>query len=594
MEKNLPSMIKDRAESHPGGIIFYYKKEGKWIPVTWEEFLETIVKIASGLYYLGFREKEIGTIYSYNRAEWFYFDFAFQWLRGISTPIYMNSTGEQAKYVIQHTESKFLFVDTRERWNKVKPFIKELGLKKVFVPEKWEKNQLLMSVDDLIKRGEAHKEVESKVWSLFEKITPEDIYTVVYTSGTTGTPKGVMLTHRNTLYVLETSSKLAPLYSYDTGLSYLPLAHVAQRIADYAALYNSVPGYFAESLEKFPDNLVEVKPTIIVAVPRILEKIYSRIKMAVEDTPVIAQMIFRWAERTGREYYRSKVIAKKIPVSLMIRWRLANRLVFSKIKDNLGGRLRMILCGGAPLRKEIGEFFYGIGIPVLEIYGLTEVSAPVSYGTEENVRYGTVNRVFPGGEVRIAEDGEILYRGPNLFKGYYKNPSATQEVIDKDGWFHTGDLGYLDENGYLVITGRKKDLVVTSGGKNISPAPIEDKIKQLTFISNAVVVGDNRKYLTALITVDEDELIEMAKEKKIDGCNLKTVREKLGIDRIIREHIKDVNSTLASFETIKDFKILDRDFSIDEGEITPTLKVKRSVVQQKYKSVIDEMYSDFD
>ncbi len=591
MYNSLPEVIRSNAERYPDQVVFFYKKLGKWQPVTWREFLETVKYIAAGLLFLGFKEGEIGTIFSYNRPEWFYFDFAFQWIKGISTPIYMNSTGEQAAYIIRHTESRFLFVDTRERWLKLKPFVRETSLEKVFVPERWESSPLLMSVDKLIARGRTHwKEYRDRVENLMKSILPDDLYTVVYTSGTTGTPKGVMLTHYNTLYVLETSSKLAPLYPEDTGLSYLPLAHVAQRMADYAALYNRVPGYFAESLEKFPDNLREVKPSIIVAVPRILEKIYSRIHMAVDEAPPFAQRVFRWAERTAVEMYRAKIYKRKVPPGLKIRWNLANRIVFKKIKENLGGNLRLILCGGAPLSRHVGEFFYGIGIPVLEIYGLTEVSAPITYGLEDSVRYGTVNKVFPGGEVKIAEDGEILYRGPNLFIGYYKNSAATSEAIDKDGWFHTGDLGMIDEDGYLVITGRKKDLIVTSGGKNIAPAPIEEEIKKLPIISQAVVVGNNRKYLVALITIDDMELEELKQKMGVNEGNREELFRKLGIYEMVERHIKSVNEKLASYETIKKFDILPEDFSIERGEITPTLKVKRNVVEEKFRDIIDSLY----
>ncbi len=595
MEKSLPEILLKNGNSHPTREVFYYKDEGRWKKVTWGEFLRKVEDLAIGLYFLGFRPGEIGTIFSYNRPEWFYFDFAFQWLKGISTPLYMNLTGEQAKYVLDHTGSRFLFVDTYDRWLRVKPFLDQLKLEKVFVPRKWENNPLFMTVDELERRGEAHRnELQAKVNNIFQSITPDDLYTVVYTSGTTGVPKGVMLTHYNTLYVLEVSSRLAPLYPDDIGLSYLPLAHVAQRMADYAALYNMVPGYFAESIEKFPENLLEVKPTIIVAVPRILEKIYTKIQGAVADAPKLAQNIFRWAERVGKKYYSEKTTKGKVSSVTMVQWKLADMLVFKKIKENLGGRLRMILCGGAPLRKVIGEFFYGIGIPVLEIYGLTEVSAPITYGLENSVRYGTVNTVFPGGEVKIAPDGEILYRGPNLFVGYYKNSRATSEAVDKDGWFHTGDLGVLREDGYLVITGRKKDLIVTSGGKNIAPAPIEEEIKKLHFISQVVVVGNDRKYLTALITFDDLELKEMAERAGIKENDSHKIREILNLDKQVAEHIKKVNEKLASFETIKDFRILDRDFSVEEGEITPTLKVKRNVVEEKYAHLIDQMYSDFD
>jgi long-chain acyl-CoA synthetase len=400
-----------------------------------------------------------------------------------------------------------------------------------------------------------------------------------------------MLTHSNIFSNVKTCSSLLPFKDTDTVLSFLPLSHILERMGMFVYLYNGMSIGFAESIDTLGENLLEVRPHIMVNVPRVLEKIYAKVIDNVQVSSSLKRKIFFWAVKVGRKYGRKKILNQPISKFLQFKRNLANKLVFSKVYAKTGGRVRFFLCGGAPLSKDIGEFFYAIGLTIVEGYGLTETSPVITANTFENLKFGTVGKPIPGVDVRIDEDGEILTKGPNVMNGYYKKEAASREVFE-GGWFHTGDIGHFDEEGFLVITDRKKDIIVTSGGKNVAPQPIEGILNLNPYISTALVIGDSRKFISALVVPNFEKLEEYAKQNNIsfeDHCDLVKKEE---IVRFIQEQVDRSAPNLASYEKVKKIALLDKEFEIEKGEITPTLKVKRNIVEEKYKGIIDAMYRE--
>ncbi len=423
-----------------------------------------------------------------------------------------------------------------------------------------------------------------------KKVKPDDLCGIIYTSGTTGAPKGVMLTHDNLLSNVKAARQIIRVDETDSLLSFLPLCHSFERMAGhFLAISAGATIAYAESVETVAENLGEVKPTLMTSVPRLFEKIYARVIENAEAGSPLKRKIFWWAINTGEKYVDAK-FKGKIPGFLNFKYNLATKLVFSKLHHRVGGNLRFFVSGGAPLPQEIAEFFYKAGILILEGYGLTETSPVIAVNREEKFKFGSVGPAVPGVEVKIAEDGEALTRGPHVMKGYYKNPEATTETIDKDGWLHTGDIGLLDEEGFLYITDRKKNIIVTSGGKNVTPATIENLLVTSPYIEQVMVVGDKRNYLTALIVPNFDALKKYADENGIRYSDIKEllINEKIYED--VDAEIQNLTKDLARFEQIKQFTLMSKEFTIEDGELTPTLKIKRKVVSEKYADIIDKMY----
>jgi long-chain acyl-CoA synthetase len=400
-----------------------------------------------------------------------------------------------------------------------------------------------------------------------------------------------MLTHANFASNVETLAAIIPFSDKDTDLSFLPLSHVLERQVMFAFLSRGVSMAFAESIETVAENLLEVKPTIMVSVPRLFEKIYARVMDNVLTGSSLKKKIFFWALKVGKACGERTLQKRPIPGSLRRRRSVAHRLVFSKILEKTGGRVRFFVSGGAPLAKDIAEFFYALGIVVLEGYGLTESSPVIALNTFDDLRFGTVGKPIPGVEVKIAPDGEILAKGPNIMKGYYRKEEETREALE-GGWLRTGDIGYLDKEGFLVITDRKKDLIVTSGGKNVAPQPIENVLKQNPFIANAVVIGGSRKFIAALIVPDFEKLEGYAKAEEVSYVNRRDLIQNESVVRFLLEEVDRCTPNLAPYEKVKKIALLDRDFEIEQGEITPTLKVKRNIVEEKYKELIDSIYQE--
>lgn len=592
MVETLSQLFLNTIKSYPKDDLLLFKKEGKYVPISTEEFADRVKCFSLGLRDLGLEAGDKLIVLSNNRPEWVISDMANLCLGGITVPIYTSLIPEQIKYIIDDSDAKIVVVSDQGQWQKIEAIKSELTKVTSYITCLSEAPEGVLTFAQVLERG---RKMDKQNPGLFEKmaleVKPDAVASIIYTSGTTGPPKGVMLTHSNIFSNVKTCSSLLPFKDTDTVLSFLPLSHILERMGMFVYLYNGMSIGFAESMDTLGENLLEVRPHIMVNVPRVLEKIYAKIIDNVQASSSLKRKIFFWAVKVGKKYGRKKILNQPISKLLQFKRNLANKLVFSKVYAKTGGRVRFFLCGGAPLSKDIGEFFYAIGLTVMEGYGLTETSPVISANTFENLKFGTVGKPIPGVEVRIDEDGEILTKGPNVMNGYYKREAASREAFE-GGWFHTGDIGHFDEEGFLVITDRKKDIIVTSGGKNVAPQPIEGILNLNPYISNALVIGDRRKFISALVVPDFEKLEEYAKQNNIsfeDHCDLVKKEE---IVRFIQEQVDRSASNLASYEKVKKIALLDKEFEIEKGEITPTLKVKRNIVEEKHKGIINALYRE--
>lgn len=592
MVETLSQLFLNTIKSYPKDDLLLSKKEGKYVPISTEEFADRVKCFSLGLRDLGLEAGDKLIILSENRPEWVISDVANLCLGGITVPIYTSLIPEQIKYIIDDSDAKIVVVSDQGQWQKIEAIKSELTKVTSYITCLSEAPEGVLTFAQVLERG---RKMDKQNPGLFEKmaleVKPDAIASIIYTSGTTGPPKGVMLTHSNIFSNVKTCSSILPFKDTDTVLSFLPLSHILERMAMFAYLHNGMSIGFAESIDTLGENLLEVRPHIMVNVPRVLEKIYAKVIDNVQVSSSLKRKIFFWAVKVGRKYGRKKILNQPISKLLQFKRNLANKLVFSKVYAKTGGRVRFFLCGGAPLSKDIGEFFYAIGLTVIEGYGLTETSPVITANTFENLKFGTVGKPIPGVDVRIDESGEILTKGPHVMNGYYKKEAASREVFE-GGWFHTGDIGHFDEEGFLVITDRKKDIIVTSGGKNVAPQPIEGILNLNAYISNALVIGDSRKFISALVVPNFEKLEEYAKQNNIsfeDHCDLVKKEE---IVRFIQEQVDRSVPNLASYEKVKKIALLDKEFEIEKGEITPTLKVKRNIVEEKYKGIIDAMYRE--
>ena len=499
MVATLPQLLMNTLRSYPKEDLLLVKKEGKYTPVSAREFGDAVRDICLGLNAIGFRAGDKLCLLSENRPEWTMTDLAALCSGGLTVPIYTTLVPEQIRYIIDDSDATVVVVSNLELWKKIEPIRARLDKVRHYVLVEGPPPAGALALHDLKDKGRALGEAIPGLFrELVDRVKPDDEASLIYTSGTTGVPKGVILTHANFLSNIKTVREIIEFTERDVCLSFLPLSHILERMVTFTYLYAGCTIAYAESVEAVAQNLLETRPHIMVSVPRVFEKIYTKVMDQVLVSPAIRRKIFFWALRIGRQYGARKLAGKPIPGGLKLRRGIAHKLVFSKIIARTGGRVRFFVSGGAPLSKEIAEFFYALGLIVLEGYGLTETSPCLSINTFERLKFGTVGPPIPGVEIRIAADGEILAKGPNVMKGYYKKEAETREVFE-GGWFHTGDIGHLDEDGFLVITDRKKDLIVTSGGKNVAPQPIENLLKMSPYIVNAVVVGDRKRFVSALI-----------------------------------------------------------------------------------------------
>lgn len=588
-------ILQLNAKRHAHKAAVTFKRRGEWVTLSYAQFYDRILMASRGLRKAGIKPGDRVAIFSENRTGWAIADFGVQAARAITVPIYATNTAEQAEYVINHSESRIVFVSTRLQYEKILqirqniPHVERVVSFEQFLGSDDLPVNTLQQLSEVSHplTDEERVELEEEI----AQITPEDLITVIYTSGTTGVPKGVMLTHSNMLFdACAGVQKLGGMAEDEVFLSFLPLSHVLERTAGYhAPLMYGAHVAFAENVDKVVENILEIRPTVMVSVPRLFEKIYSRIYENVHQAPAVRRSLFHWAVDVGKQYVYRRYIEKQPVGSLGVKYGLAKRLVFSKIKPRFGGRMRFFISGGAPLDKTINEFMWAVGIPVFEGYGLTETSPALTLNTIADNRFGSVGQVLDQTEVKTAEDGELLVRGPQVMQGYYKNPEATAQTII-DGWLYTGDIARIDENGFVYIVDRKKEIIVTAGGKNVAPQPIEDELKLDKYISQAFVYGDRKPYLVALLTPNVERLLEFAQDKKLNYIEIRDLVTHKKVHKLFEERVRDVNAKLPSYETIKKFVILPRDFSIEDGELTPTLKLKRKVIAEKYRVSIEGMF----
>ena len=576
-----------------------FKRDGQWHDITVPEFESAIRNFSMGLRSLGVKPGDRVAILSENRPEWTQADFAILGARAVSVPVYPTLVAHQIEYILKNSGSVAVVVSTKEQLDKITTIASHCPalLNIIVCDPEGTLPERTYSFADIKKRG-AEYATENGVRSFDElarTAQPDDLATLVYTSGTTGEPKGAMLTHGNIASNVVSTTSIMPFEQGDIALSILPLSHILERMADFSYFYYGGCVAYAENVMKVRDNLLEVQPTVFAAVPRLFEKMKMAIMENVETMPAARQKLFNWALEVAAERLDYMVVkTKHMPPMLAFKSALAQKLVFHKIHDRLGGRLRFVLSGGAPLSKELAEFFVGAGIEILEGYGLTETSPVIAVNTVENRRLGTVGKILPGVEVKIAEDGEILTRGPHVMKGYYNNPEATEQAIDREGWFHTGDIGEIDKDGFLKITDRKKEIIINAYGKNIAPQPLEGLLKTSPYIATPVLIGDRRKFLCALIVPNFEKLERDAKHIGLEFSSREDLVRDPKVRALVQKEIDRFNNSLDRQEHVRRFTLLPNDFSIEEGEITPSLKVKRKVIDQKYKTLIDAMYVDED
>jgi long-chain acyl-CoA synthetase len=566
------------------------KADGAWRDVSWRALGEEVREVALGLMALGRQPGEAVGILSQSRAEWVRADFAILSIGCVTIPVYPTYPPETLAYIVRDSETRTLFVEDESQLAKAlaaegdMPSLETVVLMRGRAHEQTRAGRLrLLDWEGLRSLGRDSR-LQAKLDARLAAVKPTDIATIVYTSGTTGAPKGVVQTHGNHLAALDMIAQTSGVREGDVHLLFLPLAHSFARMESFLGIRLGLTTAFAENIERLPENLREVSPDFLCSVPRVFEKVYGKILTGVQAAPPLRQRIFHWAFGTGRRVSQLERERRPIPAGLRMQHVLANRLVFAKLRAALGGRLRFCVSGGAPLAAEIAEFFHAAGILILEGYGLTETCPILASNHPGAFKFGTVGRPFPGIELRIAEDGEILARGPNIAQGYYRKADETAAV------FQTGDVGEIDAQGFLRITDRKKDLIKTSGGSYVAPQHIENLLKGDPFVSQALVEGDRRPYPVALITVNPEELAKLARERGLgDKPTAELVCQAAVVDRV-RRTVDGVNAHLASYAQVKRFAILPDDFTQDGGELTPTLKVKRRDVRAKYATVIESMY----
>jgi long-chain acyl-CoA synthetase len=576
--------------------------------MSWNDFSLLVEEIAFGLASLSINAKDTIAIFSPTSYLWVAVDLAAISLGAITVPLYPNSSAGDLEYILNNSEVKAIFVAGEKQLAKLALISKKIESiqKIIYLPSltkkelEWEEiksqhkgiaNKLIHLNELCLLGDEIEKNNPNLIKERLAQNKAEQVVTIIYTSGTTGTPKGVPLTHTNILSVLYDLPEIIPINSEDTYFSYLPISHVFERVCgEYYWLYTGCTCAFAESIETMAKNLVEVEPTVMVMVPRVLESIYTKVKNGIAGASEQAQKFIDWAVHIGEEVVNRKAQKQDIPEFLKLQYWFADKLVLSKLRERIGKRLRFVVCGGAPASPSVVTFFNAIGIPALEGYGLTETSAPSHVNRLKHVKPGTVGPCLSCVEMKIGEDGEILLKGPSIFEGYFKDPEATKEAF-KDGWFATGDVGHTDENGYLKITDRKKDLIVNAAGKNIAPQRIETILKTIPAVSQAVVFGDKNKHLVALLTLDERQAMELAQERGWQYEKYPDLAKSKEMHQYLKNEVNAKRGELAEYEHIKQFSVLDRDLSIDSGELTATMKIKRGVVAEKYADKIESLYA---
>ncbi len=571
---------------------YYVKATDHWVPTTWQEYLAEVRQAAKALIALGFEPGQGVCILGFNRPEWSIFNLAGMLAGGHASGIYTSNSPSEVQYIVHHSEAPFILVENEGQWEKVNQVRDELpDLKNVILMKGAAADDpLVLSWEAFLSQGNSVP--DDAVDRRLNDLRPEKLAQLIYTSGTTGPPKGVMLSHNNLVWTSQMATKLLNLSPSDSVISYLPLSHIAEQMFTiHAAITVGYQVYYAEypPQDKLNDNFREVQPTLVFGVPRIWERFYDGVKHKMSQSTGAKAKIAHWAIGVGEEVADLTRQGKAPTGFLKTKYNLANKLVFSKVKDGLGlNRARYCITAAAPINPEIIAFFNSLDVPLFELYGQSEDCGPTTTNLPHANKVGSVGTALPGTEVKLGEDGEILVGGPHVFMGYFKEPAATAETI-QNGWLHSGDLGQFDEDGFLTIVGRKKEIIITSGGKNIAPKNIEAALKNLPLVSQAVVIGDNRRYLTALLTLDPILAQEFADQHGITG----EIHTSPQVLEMIQKGIDEqVNIHFARVEQIRKFKLLPRDFTIEDGELTPTLKIKRRIINQNFEPEIEAMYQE--
>ena len=595
--ETVPQVFINAVKKYTDRVAMRKKDFGLWHDITWNEYYRLAKYVGSALISMGLKKGDCVSIIGDNCPEWVIIDLGIQCAGGVAVGVYSTNAWPQVEYVIQNSESKFFFLENEEQLDKWLNFRDKVPhLKKVIV---WDleglrqfKDPMFIAYDEFLEIG---RQIVEKEPDLFEnrmnEVTPEDLSVLIYTSGTTGLPKGAMLTHRNVTWMGRAIEKENPLYDTDEVLSFLPLCHIFERLFSvFGHISHGFTVNFIESLDTVTDNMREVSPTVGYAVPRIWEKYLSAVYIRMSDATWFKKLVFGIAFKIGQKRATLMMNFKPVPFYLKVSYQLAYLAVFRKLKDRLGfDRLRVAYSGAAPISPDVLHFFQSIGVNLIEGYGQTEDTGVTCVSRIGKVKFGTVGPPLTGTEVKIAEDGEILVRSPSVFKGYYKNPESTKETL-KDGWLYSGDVGELDEDGYLKITDRKKDIIVTAGGKNITPQYIENQLKFSSYINDAVIIGDNRKFISALIMIDEDNVVKYAQDNKVQFSTYKDLTQSPEIFKLIDKEVNNVNSGLSRVEQIKKFTIIPKKLYEEDGEVTPTMKVKRKFINEHFVDLIEAMY----
>jgi long-chain acyl-CoA synthetase len=584
--KTLADLLPLAVEKHSDKVAQKYKDlaKGEWVDVSYPELGEIAREVSLGLIDLGIDRGDKVGILSNTRPEWTYADFGILAAGGTVVPIYQTNSPEECHYVLEHSESVAVILEDQSQLDKIRKVRDELpNLRQVISMEPLEGDDVI-SLEELRERGRGRSDDDYK--QRIASVEPSDVATYIYTSGTTGPPKGCVIDHQNWRDMLDMVETQNVLVEDEVAYLFLPLAHAFARLIQLGSLdVGATIVYWERDPQKIIPNLMEVKPTYFPSVPRMFEKIYS---LAISNAPDKAQL--EQAVQLGMKVRQMQERGEEVPAELQEAFDKADAALYQNVRNIFGGRIKQAVTGAAPIAQEILEFFYACGVLVLEGWGMTETSTAATCNTAEEYRFGSVGKPFPGVEVKIADDGEILARGPNIFRGYYKNPEATSETI-VDGWLHTGDIGRIDEDGFLYITGSKKDIIITAGGKNITPANLENGLKQNQYISQAVVHGDRRPFLTALITLDPEEIVPWAQQQGIEDTDMASLAQNEKVRALVQEAVDKVNEKVARVEEVKKFTILPHDLTQETGELTPTLKVKRNVVNEKFAGELDAMYS---
>jgi long-chain acyl-CoA synthetase len=583
----LADLLPRSAELYGDAPAIRFKADGAWVSRSFAEVAEMVRALALGLVDLGVEKGDKVSILANTRPEWTYFDFAALSIGAVVVPIYQTNSPEECQYVLENSDAKVVVVEDDEQLEKIRAVRDRLPLLEQIVRMTGESEDAI-SFEQLSGRGEGRDAAEwERRWSA---VAPEDVCTFIYTSGTTGPPKGCVITHGNYRAMLDMVNATSVIEPEDVTYLYLPLAHSFALLIQLGSFdLGASLAYWERDPLKIMPNLAELKPTYFPSVPRIFEKIYTTATSAMEKEGGLKKAIFEWSIGVGEKARKLDREGRQPGFLLRKQHQFADKKVLSKIRGLFGGNLRLAVSGAAPINPDILRFFDAAGVLVLEGWGMTETSTAATISSPDDFKIGTIGKPFPGCEVKIAEDGEILVKGPNVFQGYYKNDEATRETI-VDGWLHTGDLGSIDPDGFIRITGRKKDIIITAGGKNITPANLENEIKQHQLISQCVVVGDRRPYLVALITLDPEEAVAYAKEQDLpeDPAQLAANPD---VRASIQEHLDKVNEKFARVEQIKKFSILSQDLTQENGELTPTMKVKRAVVTEKHQGEVEKLYA---